>query len=488
MGFKADTSFLRFLTMGALGVQQAIIQLRGIGFNPIELERYCASNKIWTTKVKRLRLPDLLCVRTGLRVEVRAKTDLKIRMSHAEKNPDRYWDAGLRPEDLIAFIACQNDGVTVCPAESAIFFSVGDLRAKVDTAKLGAPKSASEGAERDLIWPCTVPKKDGVVLSIDNERIRTQLDEGRRQTYTLRGKTPYVFAGDRFIGLESIIAGTVSGPVDPRERLSDTWNPIDFLQSQIDIDRYAATKALPFSESVSRRNAVTILESAIDSESDERVALEMGSSLARMNSAKGFDFIINKIANPDEKYIPMEAVFILTEIADSQSVTELQRIATASTYAENEIRQAAVWGIGKAGAKAYDKLIQFIDDVKDDVALHAIAAFDADAQNSTIDELIQLLISGNLRQKAAACESLHLIDTDYVINQLIQAAEQNESEKSWIIAALGQLSPDAVRTALQDNPLLDHVQPFFHMSYQENWLASDEKISDLRFLVAQNIH
>lgn len=77
MGFKTDTSFLRFLSMGALGVRQTMAQLRTAGFEPIELERYCGSNKIWMTKVKRLRLPDVLCVRTGLRVEVRAKSDLK---------------------------------------------------------------------------------------------------------------------------------------------------------------------------------------------------------------------------------------------------------------------------------------------------------------------------------------------------------------------------------------------------------------------------
>lgn len=93
MGLKTDTSFLRFLSMGALGVRQTMKQLTGMGFRPIELERYCASNKIWMTKVKRLRLPDLLCVRTGLRLEVRAKSDLRIRMSDAPANPDRTWDA-----------------------------------------------------------------------------------------------------------------------------------------------------------------------------------------------------------------------------------------------------------------------------------------------------------------------------------------------------------------------------------------------------------
>ena len=89
MGFKADTSFLRFLSMGAVGVHRTMERFRDRGFEPIELERYCGSNKIWTTKVKRLRLPDLLCVKTGMRAEVRAKSDLKIRMSDAPANPDR---------------------------------------------------------------------------------------------------------------------------------------------------------------------------------------------------------------------------------------------------------------------------------------------------------------------------------------------------------------------------------------------------------------
>ena len=90
MGFKTDTSFLRFLTMGAMGVQQVMRQLRAAGFSPSELERYCGSNKIWATKVKRLRLPDLLCVRTGLRlepVEQRAKPARRdfIRQSAAQR-------------------------------------------------------------------------------------------------------------------------------------------------------------------------------------------------------------------------------------------------------------------------------------------------------------------------------------------------------------------------------------------------------------------
>ena len=160
MGFKADTSFLRFLSMGAAGARQTIEHLRGMGFEPIELERYCTSNKIWTTKVKRLRLPDLLCVQTGLRLEVRAKSDLKIRMSDAPSNIDRRWDAGLRDDDIAAFIACDDDNGVPRPARKAVFFAIRDLRDSEGTSQLGPPKSASEGAERDRTWSSIVPSRD----------------------------------------------------------------------------------------------------------------------------------------------------------------------------------------------------------------------------------------------------------------------------------------------------------------------------------------
>ena len=163
MGFKADTSFLRFLSMGAVGVHRTMDRLRDRGFEPIELERYRGSNKIWTTKVKRLRLPDLLCVKTGMRVEVRAKTDLKIRMNDAPATPDRVWNAGLRDDDIVALITCFDGDDGPEPADDAVYFTVGALRASVDRSRLGPPKSASEGAERDRTWPATVPTRDGTV-------------------------------------------------------------------------------------------------------------------------------------------------------------------------------------------------------------------------------------------------------------------------------------------------------------------------------------
>lgn len=46
MGFKADASFLRYLSMGAAGVRHLMDEMRALGFMPVELERYASANKI----------------------------------------------------------------------------------------------------------------------------------------------------------------------------------------------------------------------------------------------------------------------------------------------------------------------------------------------------------------------------------------------------------------------------------------------------------
>jgi hypothetical protein len=88
MPFKPDLSFLQKLTMGVVGTRATLDYLRSLGFQMIELERYSTSNKIWSTKVKRLRLPDILCVRTGVRVgprQIRSE-DQNERLAHQARS------------------------------------------------------------------------------------------------------------------------------------------------------------------------------------------------------------------------------------------------------------------------------------------------------------------------------------------------------------------------------------------------------------------
>jgi hypothetical protein len=251
---------------------------------------YYGSNKIWATKVKRLRLPDVLCVNTGLRVEVRAKSDLKIRMSNAPTNPERRWDTGLRDDDLAAFIACFDTDAGLQVAEEAVLFTIKALRDPVGQSTLGKPKSASEGAERDRTWPGIIPKRHGTVQSSDSEQLIVLMHgDGkppRRQPYRLSGKSVYVSPGDRFKAKTSILAGPPESLANLASYLNRRYDPIRDLQSLNDVDRYAAVKALPYREDL-HGQAVSALEQLLNKETEERVILEAAGAAAVLGSSLG---------------------------------------------------------------------------------------------------------------------------------------------------------------------------------------------------------
>jgi hypothetical protein len=491
MGFKADTSFLRFLSMGAAGARQTISQLRASGFEPIELERYCTSNKIWTTKVKRLRLPDIQCVRTGLRVEVRAKTDLKIRMSDAPANPDRRWNTGLRDEDLCAFIACADENGTPTPAAEAVFFSVSDLKSTEGTSELGPPKSASEGAERDRTWPSIVPSRSGSVEFIDKAIIRVTMDadgnrQPRSQTYQLRGKTPYAAAGERFTGEASIIAGSPRRRVNLQAYRDNKYDPLAELASNNAVDRYAAVKSLPHRPDL-KKDAVSEIEKRLDVETDDRVLLEAAGAGSVLGSAKARDRIETFIWEQERPDLRMEAILILTELRSASAPELLKRVATDARFADDEIRQAAVWGLGKAGVKQYGELVAFIGDDDRDVALHAIAGFGTETSAPVIDALIAELVRSDPKRAPAASEALRNIGSDTALTRLIAAARANAGRDGWILATLGRLSAEKVRAALRGDALLDRLAPILLLSKGANWISDDTVDIDLKFLLKQNL-
>lgn len=493
MGFKADTSFLRFLTMGAVGVRQAIIQLQEKGFKPIELERYCSSNKIWSTKIKRMRLPDLLCVKTGLRVEVRAKSVLKIRMSDAPNNPDRAWDVGLQDDDLVAFIACFDGGEGPVAAEEVMFFRIGDLRSTVNQSRLGQPKSASEGAERDRTWPATIPKRDGHVLEVSDQKIITELfatenQKARRQSYQLKGKTPYVKKGDLFRANSCFLSGAPSSMADLSAYLDRDYDPFTALGSDNDVDRYAAAKSFPYRDD-NRAKALQALEKLISTEKEQRVKLEAAGSAAALGSALGQEVIAQFIWDELSTHeLRMEAVFILTEHAKGEFERDLlKNIAEHPRFAENEIRQAAIWGLGKAGLKAYEDLLPFIADEEENVALHAIGAFDANTPRHVINHLVELLLQGDHRVAPAASEVLRIIGSPEVVSALHDAYRENEHARNWILATLGRMPPEIIRRELQGHDVLEALEPMLLCAPGAHWLSSENMKADIAFLLKQNL-
>lgn len=130
--FKTDESFLEKISIGAIGTKKVFDDLKSRGHEPIELERGSMSFKIWKEiKIKRLRVPDILCLRCGKRIESRAKTKLEISMSHSFASPERGWDFGLDNDDNIAFVKCIKYGerpIDWKPFELIQYVSVKSMR------------------------------------------------------------------------------------------------------------------------------------------------------------------------------------------------------------------------------------------------------------------------------------------------------------------------------------------------------------------------
>lgn len=490
MGFKVDASFLRFLTMGALGARKVIGELSGMGYAPIELERYCTSNKIWATKVKRLRLPDLLCVRTGTRFEVRAKSDLKIRMSDAPNNPDRVWDAGLRDDDIIALIACSDDDGRPVPANGAVYFTVDTLRASVGTSKLGPAKSASEGAERDRTWPATVPSRPGEVVLVTGEKIVVSMggdgNPPRRQTYTLNDKAPYVKPGERFEAGSDILAGTPVQLANLQVPLANAYHPVPDLASASDVDRFAAAKAI-LHRPDSYAAALPALEDLLDHENELRVALEAAGTATSLGSAKGQDFVAATLHSDENRQLSMEAIFILTEVKGQFARERLNAVAGDAGLRGDERRQAAVWGLGKTGLKEYADLVPFVSDPEENMAYHAISAFGSDTPDAVIDALIAMLIGGDEVGAPAASVALLVIGSNNALARLLAAANTANDGRDWLLATIGRFPPQMVRAMLAGSPLLEQLVPMLLVAEGANWTSRGEAQNDLRFLLKQSL-
>ncbi|MBZ4373191.1 HEAT repeat domain-containing protein [Corallococcus sp. AS-1-6] len=485
MGLKADDSFLHFVTMGAVATQHAMQRLTALGFEPVVLERGSTSNKIWETKVKRLRLADVVCVKTGVRFEIRAKSDLQVKMSDSPSNPERKWDAPLRADDLIAFVPCDSTPAGIVVRGPPSFFRTGDLKASEARSKLGAPKSSQEGAERDRTWPSTIPKKSGTVLSVDSKRIVTTQESGRKQTYPLKGRTAYVRPGDNFTAGVTFLAGVVPQLADITSFTKQQWDPLVDLGSPNPVDRYVAAKAIPFRNGALkvRRHALDV---ALQQETEARTRLELASSAARLGSQLGRDVLLNAVWKPEPgalAYLAMEAVLILAEIHDSWAADTLEDIAKSPRFSESEIRQAAIWGLGRTGHKAYDRIVQFISDSEDAVVIHAIATFGVDTPAGPIQELVSLLVADpSDRIRASASEALRCIGSQTVADALEAAAS---SGSSWIPATLGRLT-SAVLEGITDTALLAAAAPVRMLAEETNWLMSRATSTEYQFLLKQD--
>jgi len=491
MGFKVDASFLRYLTMGALASQRVMQLMAHAGLQPVVLERYSAANKIWSTKVKRLRLPDLLCVKTGVRIEVRGKSKLAIRMSDAPANEARRWFTGLRPDDLVAFVHCPGNGSGFAPAASAEFFWVRDLQATESQTKLGPPKSAGEGSERDREWSTIVSSRPGQVTEVTAEMIRTVQDSGRKQNYPLRGMQPYVQTGDRFLGDCQFIAGVPKRRASLRELAEQAWDPRTLLSGGM-LDQYVAAKALGV---VGTGQDVALLRHLYDSAVDPRVSLESAGSLTKLGAPDGLERLLQEIQSPRTDYLRMEAVLLLSELSGTplrdEAAAALSTLATQAEFSGNEIRQAAIWGLGCTGLRAYSSLIPLLDAEDDNERIHAVVALGRDLPAAIVDRLLELLSldSSSVLLRASCAHVLIRLEHPQraIVGLKELATTGSRLGRAWAKAALGSMPPEQLRGIVEDPELLSDILATQLLSEHSNWTSTEETWAVLSFTQKQTV-
>jgi len=492
MGFKTDREFLRNITMGAVGTRQAARLLNEGGFRIIELERYSQSNKLWATKIKRFRVPDLLCLHSGTRIECRAKGTLKVTMSHALNNPDRAWDKGLRDDDLVAFIKCYEEPGRWRPANTLCLFRVADMRATEDAAGLSQMKSAAEGSEIQLTWPSTIPSQPGHVEAVEPDKIRTVLASGRRQSYRLISKkggveyslTPYVQKGDVFEGEEQIIASVMPQPVKVSAPDSDQYDFISDLGNDERETVYVAAKALGYlPELVSASEAP--LNGILNEDEDPLLRLEAAAALARLGFHEGSQGITAAAdaANPGD--VRMEVALILGELSGDRPFEMLKQLAT-DTSNPSELRAAAAWGMAEQSCDLLQTpLTDLIADDDEDVAVHALVA----ASRLITDDNLSALIAqvGDDARKSAGIARAVVSSSCNPVPIIVQAVDHAEaSTRSWLIYLLASLGKAKSEAYVRDNA--SHLLPeldFFWKYHEENWTNRLDLADQLDFLGAQ---
>lgn len=467
--------------MGAAGSRAIATHLDSQGHHMAELERYTTANKIWAKKVKRLRLPDLFCLRCGLRVEARAKSKLEIKVSDSPSVPGRQWDANLRDQDLIGLVKCYLKDGQVEAATRAELFTVGALRASVAHSVLGPPKSASEGAERDRTWPANAPPRSGRVIALEPSRVQVEWDEGGRYSYQLTDVKNQVYVGleEHFVGQEEFVVGSVEAPAD-LSCPGDSWNPVDDLQSDEATDRYAAVKALGMAGDHSAADAVRAIADA-DRE-DIRIRVEALGALGRLGEADAIQRL-TEIATAENLSdgMPMEAVFILSELPFSTAADALVAIAEQSGLHE-EIRAAATWGLGASGHDEPARLVPFIGDENDYVAVHAVVAAGSNLPLEVCEQASELL--GGQTREAAAAARLLSNQAENGARVLVETVRSGTSQaRTWALRGLGLAGREAIEQVAGAEDIVQMLEPM--LVAESSFIDEDEVLKLLKFIEKQ---
>jgi hypothetical protein len=414
-------------------------------------------------------------------------------MSHAGKNPDRAWDKGLRDSDLVIFIRCKvTEDIEWQAAAVMAIFRVADLRATQALAKVSQMKAASEGSEVYLTWPASVASKDGTVESVTAEKVTVQYP-GRRQSYLLvkrqtNGETirfySHVAPNDPVFAGATVITSVLPemAPVG-----CPATTPYDFTADLSAPDRetvYAAVKALGFLPSL-RQASIPHLNQVSANHPDRLVRLEAAAALARLGQDNGWAVLAAALAMPDsQSEVRMEACLILGELASPRAI---ELLSDAAEYGDgNDLRCAAVWGLGNLGASIGDTpLLELVSDEVEEIATHAIVTVSRLLTESDL-KLVLDQIGTDSRQSAAIVRAVRDSRVDFVPEVVERLQKDKTAARQWFLFLLASAGRERSEKYLkQHEPEFLPELEFFWRFQTENWTSRVDVSDQLQFLAEQ---
>ncbi len=479
--FKSDSSFFHKIAMGAIGSRTVRSDLAEHGHDIIELERGSLDAKIWKdVKRKRVRIPDLVCRRCGQRIEVRAKSEPKLSMSHSPTVVERRWDYGMVDTDLIAIPICSEVGsndstikqhwmrgmltgetsywnerewVLWRPDGMVNYFTVQAFRdARPDRVQ---KKGAEEGSETTLIWRACFSPCDGTIVDISPANITIESAEGMRRRRGRKEMDARVAIGD-FVRQNQILACNAEPAASGRMQCTGELNS-DLIRSMLGSPhlpvRFAGVK-LARSTSCSELLA-EITSIASDRDEDVYVRLEAKAYLAQMNAYSIAELFAPELSAMDRSD-QLEAVIAIGEVGNENAAVILAGIIGDESKGYF-LRSAAAYCLGRIDSSTSRRaLVNAFSAQSYRVREDALTAL-ADVGFDAMPELVSGIDNDDEQIQAGSAEVLRWLarraDTASVSSRLIPEVAQTltRADRPLIAAWLGgQLPEPLVRAAIGD--------------------------------------
>jgi hypothetical protein len=481
--FKTDESFLEKLAIGATGTKKVIENLKQQGHMPVELERGSTGYKIWKSiKIKRVRVPDILCVNSGIRIESRAKTNLVISMSHSSADETRGWDFGLKNEDFVALVVCEKIGENPIDwnADNNVqYIKVSDLRNALENNRVfqEQPKGSQEGFESRLTWPCSFASCDGNVIEISDKIKLKRTSDKRTISLALTKKgislTPCVTEGEE-IKRYQILASVVPVSKEIPDRDIDPLSYyLNMLTSTSISERYSAAKAFSFIENRSKEKPLT--DRINDSDEHIYVKLEAAAALARSNVHTGYDFI-ESVLSSDYLEHRLEAIIILGELPSERSGQTLIKVLSDGSQHE-EIRGGAAWALGELNLRStISSLVSAFNEVSLPVRIEAARALKKMC-TSHIEDVLDFFVSASKKERPGISWALGRYGK-WNLNELFGRIDQDNLDmRQWGAYIIGNSNQNRIINNIES---IKRTDPELYFAVTVLWKIASSWIYQLK--------